>query len=34
MPTLKEIHANARERMQKAVEALRKDLQAIRTGRA
>jgi ribosome recycling factor len=32
--TINEIHANARERMQKAVEALRKDLQAIRTGRA
>lgn len=32
--TIKETHAHAKERMQKAVEALRKDLQAIRTGRA
>jgi ribosome recycling factor len=31
---IKDVQANARERMQKAVEALRKDLQAIRTGRA
>ncbi|MFN8555867.1 MAG: ribosome recycling factor [Dehalococcoidia bacterium] len=31
---IKDIQAKSRERMQKAVEALRKDLQAIRTGRA
>ena len=31
---IKDIQANARDRMQKAVETLRKDLQAIRTGRA
>lgn len=31
---IKDIHNRARERMSKAVEALRKDLQAIRTGRA
>lgn len=31
---IKETLANSRDRMQKAVEALRKDLQAIRTGRA
>ncbi len=31
---LKDVQAGAKDRMQKAVEALRKDLQAIRTGRA
>ena len=31
---ISDIHASARQRMQKAVEALHKDLQAIRTGRA
>ena len=31
---IKDIQSHARDRMQKAVEALRKDLQAIRTGRA
>ena len=31
---IKDIQANARDRMQKAVETLRKHLQAIRTGRA
>ena len=31
---IKDIQANARDRMQKAIESLRKDLQAIRTGRA
>lgn len=31
---IKDIQAQAKERMQKAVEVLRKDLQAIRTGRA
>jgi ribosome recycling factor len=31
---IKDVQANAKDRMQKAVEALRKDLQAIRTGRA
>lgn len=31
---IKDVQANAKERMQKAVDALRKDLQAIRTGRA
>jgi ribosome recycling factor len=31
---IKDTQANAKDRMQKAVEALRKDLQAIRTGRA
>lgn len=32
--TIKETQNHARERMQKAVDALKKDLQAIRTGRA
>jgi ribosome recycling factor len=32
--TISETQAHAKERMQKAVEALKKDLQAIRTGRA
>ena len=31
---IQDIQANAKDRMHKAVEALRKDLQAIRTGRA
>ena len=31
---MKDVQRNARDRMQKAVESLRKDLQAVRTGRA
>ena len=33
-PSVKEIHADARRRMEKAVEDLRAELSVIRTGRA